>query len=256
MALDTVMATVNGEEITLGHMLMLRTTLPEQYQQLPANVLFEGILDQMIQQEALAQSDDAEETEVVRLAIENQRRAMMSSQAMDVLAPDEIPDADIQAAYEAQFGGDGGTEYNASHILVETEEEAASLVTELENGADFAELAREKSTGPSGPSGGSLGWFEAGQMVAPFQDAVETLEAGEVSGPVQTQFGWHVVKLNETRIKEAPALETVRDQIVQTLSEEAMQTAIEDVVAGAEVTRPGAELSPEVLNRLDLLGMQ
>ncbi len=251
---DTVVATVNGTEITLGHMLMLRTTLPEQYQQLPANVLFQGILDQMVQQEALAQTDSAEETDVVRLSLENQRRALLSSQVMADLVPDEFSDAEIQDAYEAQFGNETGTEYNASHILVETEEEAAALVTELEGGADFAELAREKSTGPSGPNGGELGWFEAGQMVAPFQAAVETLEAGEISAPVQTQFGWHVVKLNETRIKEAPALETVREQIVDTLTQDAMQAAVEGVVAEAEVTRPGDDFDPEILNRMDLLG--
>ncbi|SIS57565.1 peptidyl-prolyl cis-trans isomerase C [Roseivivax lentus] len=254
VAIDTVVATVNGAEITLGHMLMLRTTLPEQYQQLPANVLFDGILNQMIQQEALSQSENAEETDVVRLSLENQRRALLSSQVMSDFVPGEFSEADIQAAYEAQYGNETGTEYNASHILVETEEEAAALVTELEGGADFAELAREKSAGPSGPNGGSLGWFEAGQMVAPFQAAVETLEAGEFSAPVETQFGWHVVKLNETRLKEAPALDTVRDEIVNALSEEAVANGIDAAVAEADVTRPGDALDPNVLNRLDLLG--
>ncbi|MHA6324815.1 peptidylprolyl isomerase [Roseivivax sp. CAU 1753] len=252
--LSTVMATVNGQEITLGHMIMVRASLPEQYQQLPADVLFNGILDQLIQQEALSQSDGAVATDTVRIALQNEERALLASEAVNTISDGAVSEEAIRAAYEAEFAIEGGaTEYNASHILVETEEEAQALVAEIEGGADFAELAKEKSTGPSGPGGGSLGWFSAGQMVAEFQTAVETLEPGAVSAPVKTQFGWHVVKLNETRLKEAPALEEVRAQLEQTLMQQVVEEAIEALVADAEVTRPGAELDPELLTRVDLL---
>ncbi|QFT64630.1 peptidylprolyl isomerase [Roseivivax sp. THAF30] len=252
--LSEVVATVNGEEITLGHMIMVRAGLPEQYQQLPPDVLFEGILDQLIQQEALAQSDSAEETTGVRLTLENERRALLASEAVAGLSRDAVSEEDIQNAYDEQFGNEGGaTEYNAAHILVETEEEAQALIEELNGGADFATLAQERSTGPSGANGGDLGWFAAGQMVQPFQDAVETLEPGAISEPVETQFGWHVVKLNETRQQEAPALEEVRDQIEQQLAQARVEAAIEELVAGSEVTRPGEDLDPAVLGRTDLL---
>ncbi|WP_306132559.1 peptidylprolyl isomerase [Roseivivax marinus] len=253
-SLDTVVATVNGEDITLGHMLMVRTGLPDQYQQLPDNVLWEGILDQLVQQEVLAQSDAAEETQRVTLALDNERRALTASEAVANLGADAVSDEDIQAAYDEQFGSGGGTEYNAAHILVETEAEAQEVISALDDGTEFAELARERSTGPSGPDGGDLGWFGQGQMVAPFEEAVAELEPGEVSDPVETQFGWHVIRLNETREQEAPALDEVREQIAQTLQQQAVQSRIEELVTGAEVERMGADaVDPAALSRTDLL---
>lgn len=252
-SLDTVVATVNGTEITLGHMLMVRGGLPEQYRQLPDNVLYEGILDQLIQQEVLAQSDMAEETERVTLALENERRALVASEAANAMSAELVSEEDVQAAYDAQYAEGGqGEEYNAAHILVETEEEAQELISELEGGADFATLAQERSTGPSGPNGGALGWFSAGQMVAPFEEAVAGLEAGEISEPVQTQFGWHVIKLNEARQAEAPALEEVRPQIEQELQTQAMQTRIQELVEAAEVQKT-EDANPAALSRTDLL---
>lgn len=252
--LSTVVASVNGTEITLGHMLMVRAGLPEQYQQLPANVLFEGILDQLVQQEVLAQSDAARETEGARITLENERRALLASEAVAALSQDAVSDEDLRAAYDERFAEfEGETQYNAAHILVETEEEAQAVKDELDGGADFATLAQERSTGPSGSNGGDLGWFSAGQMVAPFQEAVETLEPGAVSGPVETQFGWHIVKLNETRQQEAPSFEEARPQLQQQLSQQAVEAAIQGLVDEAEVARPGADLDPSVLDRTDLL---
>ena len=213
---DTVVATVGGTDITLGHMLMVRAGLPEQYQQLPPDVLWTGILDQLVQQEALSQSDDATETKRVTIALENERRALLASEAVAAAASQDLSDAAIQEAYDAKYANaEMGKEFDASHILVETEEEAQAVVAELEGGADFAAVAKEKSTGPSGPNGGSLGWFGAGMMVAPFQEAVEGMEVGTISAPVQTQFGWHVIKVEETRDAPAPEFAQVKDQLRQ-----------------------------------------
>jgi peptidyl-prolyl cis-trans isomerase C len=252
---DTVVATVNGQEITLGHMIMVRASLPEEYQQLPADVLWQGILDQLVQQEALSQTDRATETRRVRLALENERRSLFASEVIGQIADAAVTDEALRAAYEARFAdGAGGVEYNASHILVETEEEAVTVAKEVRDGVDFASVAREKSTGPSGPNGGSLGWFSAGTMVEPFQDAVEALEPGDISDPVQTQFGWHVIKLNETRVAEAPALEDVRGEIATELQREAVEAFIDEQVEQAEITRtaPG-EIDTSVLDDLGLL---
>lgn len=252
---DTVVATVNGQEITLGHMIMVRASLPEEYQQLPADVLWQGILDQLVQQEALSQTDRATETRRVRLALENERRSLFASEVIGQIADAAVTDEALRAAYEARFAdGAGGVEYNASHILVETEEEAVTVAQEVRDGVDFASVAREKSTGPSGPNGGSLGWFSAGTMVEPFQDAVEALEPGDISDPVQTQFGWHVIKLNETRVAEAPALEDVRGEIATELQREAVEAFIDEQVEQAEITRtaPG-EIDTSVLDDLGLL---
>ena len=252
---DTVVATVGGTDITLGHMLMVRAGLPEQYQQLPPDVLWTGILDQLVQQEALSQSDDATETKRVTIALENERRALLASEAVAAAASQDLSAAAIQEAYDAKYANaEMGKEFDASHILVETEEEAQAVVAELEGGADFAAVAKEKSTGPSGPNGGSLGWFGAGMMVAPFQEAVEGMEVGTISAPVQTQFGWHVIKLNDTRTAEAPPLDEVREELTAELRDARLKEYIDGLVAEADVSRtePGS-IDASVLNQLDLL---
>jgi peptidyl-prolyl cis-trans isomerase C len=252
---DTVVATVNGTDITLGHMIIAHRTLPQEYQQLPTDVLFDGILTQLIQQSALAQSFDGDAPPRVTLSLENEERSLLAGEVVEEVMAGAADDAAIQAMYAELFtSGPTGEEYNAAHILVETEEEAQALVAELEAGADFAELAREKSTGPSGPNGGDLGWFGTGRMVPEFEAAVIALEPGEVSPPVQTQFGWHVIKLNETRAQAAPPLDAVRDQIAQQIRQQAVEAHIETLVGNADVDRPALEdLDRESLRNLDLL---
>ncbi|MEM6386023.1 MAG: peptidylprolyl isomerase [Pseudomonadota bacterium] len=251
---DTVVATVNGQDITLAHMLVLRQRLPQQYQQLPPDVLFNGILDQLVQQTLLAEQSDGLST-ASQATLDNEMRALSATEEIRSLVETAVTDAAIQEAYEATYGDvEPENEFNASHILVETEEEAVALVTELEAGADFAELAMEKSTGPSGPRGGELGWFGAGAMVAPFEEAVVALEVGTISAPVETQFGWHVIKLNETRLKDAPALEQVRGELVGSLEEEAVQARISELIDTADITRMTVEeIDPSLLNDMSLI---
>ncbi len=251
---ETVVATVNETEITLGHMIALRARLPQQYQQLPADVLFSGILDQLVQQQLLADTEDGL-SPGGQITIDNEARAILANQAIGAIAEAAVTDEALQAAYEEAFASvEPATEFNASHILVETEEEAQALVTELEGGADFAELAMEKSTGPSGPNGGSLGWFGQGAMVEPFELAVTEMEVGAISAPVQTQFGWHVIKLNETRLAEAPPLEAVRAELVDQLQRAAVDARIAELTEAGGVDRSAADaLDPTVLNDPALL---
>lgn len=245
---DTVVATVNGTDITLGHMLVLRERLPEQYQQLPDDVLYQGMLDQAIQQEILAQGVRDDMDRGAELGLENETRAFLAGEAVNEIAGREVDEAAVQAAYDAAYAdAEAETEYNASHILVETEEEARAIKAELDGGADFAELAREKSTGPSGPNGGQLGWFGAGMMVPEFQTAVETLEPGEVSEPVQTQFGWHVIVLNETRVQEAPGLEQVRAELEAQVRQQAVEAEVARLTEEATVERAEVEVDPALV---------
>jgi len=252
---STVVATVNGTEITFGHMVATRATLPEQYQSLPNEVLFQGILDQLVQQVTLSQSLNGEPNLRTRLAIENESRALRAGEVIDTLVAKSITEEAIQAAYDKRFAeAEPSKEFNASHILVETEEEANEVKKQLDGGADFADVAKEKSTGPSGPSGGSLGWFGAGMMVKPFEDAVLTLDAGGVSAPVQTQFGWHVIILNETRLTEAPSLESIRDELKAEVEQATIASSIETLTASAEITRLDAsDLNVESLSDMSLL---
>jgi peptidyl-prolyl cis-trans isomerase C len=253
--LDTVVATVNGTDITLGHMIIARARLPEQYQQLPDDVLFTGILEQLVQQTALSDTFEGDLPARVELSLDNERRSLKAGEVIEQVMADPLDEDDVQAAYDAEYGNvEPDKEFDASHILVETEEEANAVKTQLDEGADFAEVAREKSTGPSGPGGGALGWFGKGMMVPAFENAVMEMEPGAVSDPVETQFGWHVIKLNDVRDGEAPELETVREEIELQLRQTRVQTAIEEITAGAEVDTSASEaIDPSVLNNIEWL---
>ena len=251
---ETVVATVNGVDITLGQMIITRSQLPEQYQTLPDDVLFSGILDQLIQQQTLAGTLDTDPKRVT-IAVENQRRSLLAGEVINSLVESAVTDEAVQAAYDATYTGvEPVTEYNASHILVATEEEAIAIKARIDADEDFAAVATEMSTDSSAANGGSLGWFGAGMMVAPFEAGVMALEVGAVSDPVQTDFGWHVIKLNETRIKPAPALEEVRAELVGQVQEAAIQARLAEITATATITRSevGA-FDPAVINNLDLL---
>lgn len=252
---DIVVATVNGTDITLGHVIVAFSTLPAQYQQLDPNVLLPGIVDQLVRQAALAQSFEGEPSLAARLALENEERSLMAGEAVEAVMRDAVTEEAVQETYDALYGAaGGGEEYNASHILVETEEEAQAIIEELNAGGDFATLAQEKSTGPSGPSGGELGWFGPGRMVPDFEAAVISLDVGAISGPVQTQFGWHVIKLNDTRAVEAPSLEEVREEVELEVRQQAVSEHIEALVDAADVTRPDlSDLDPTSIANIDLL---
>lgn len=253
--LDTVMASVGDSTITLGHVLALRNSLPANYDQLPPEVLFKGVLDQLIQQTLLMQAHEGPLSTAARLRLENETRAVTAGDVIDDVLETALTDEALQSAYEAKYtSAEQETEYRAAHILVETEDEAKALITELEGGANFAALAQEHSTGPSGPGGGDLGWFSEGVMVQEFFDAAAKLEPGEVSAPVQTQFGWHVIKLNETRVMERPTLDEVRDELLDDIR----QAAFNDYVAGleknTEITRTDTSAyDPALINKTDLL---
>ena len=251
---DTVVATINGTDITVGHMIITRAQLPQQYQQFPPDVLFSGILDQLIQQTLLSQSLK-NETDRMMLSLENERRSLRAGEVITNLTGNAVTEEAIQAAYDARFfWAEPETEYNASHILVETLEEAVAVQAEIEAGADFAEVAAEKSTGPSGPNGGQLGWFGPGMMVAPFEAAVVEMEVGTLSGPVETQFGFHIITLNETRVKEAPAIETLRPELEAELQQSAIEDKITELREAAEITQVDeGSIDPTLLTNLELL---
>lgn len=251
---DTVLATVNGHDITLGHVIALQDRLPEQYQQLEDKVLYDGILDQLIQQTALADEVEKTLSKGASLGLQNERTAFLSGEFLSQVGSATISEDDVNAAYAAQYADVAPEEeFNASHILVEQEEEALEIIKLLGEGGDFAELAKEKSTGPSGPRGGELGWFGKGQMVPEFEQAVIGLENGAVSAPVQTQFGWHVVKRNESRNKSAPPLEDVRAEIVAALQSKAVEDAVTRVTDAADVTRVEVEIDPSMIRKVELL---
>lgn len=252
---DTVVARVNGTEITLGHMIIAHAILPQQYRELPPNVLYNAILDQLIRQTVLMQSHSGHDPRHVRLSLENERRSLLAAEEVEAVMQKAATPEEVRAFYDEKYAdGFGGDEFNAAHILVDTEEEAIAIRAEIEAGADFAETAKKKSTGPSGPNGGALGWFGVGRMVPEFEAAVTTMEAGQVSDPVKTKFGWHLIKLNERRKSDAPAFEEIEGQLLQEMRQKAVENRIESLVRDAQVERPDIEgLNPEALRDLNLV---
>lgn len=169
----------------------------------------------------------------VKAQLELQKRGLLAQvAASDFLAKNEATEEEILAEYTSQMELAPEQQYKARHILVEQQSLAVDLITRLDDGADFQELAKAESTGPSGPNGGELGWFDANQMVKPFSDAVAQLDNGEYTKtPVQTQFGWHVILREDSRDAEPPTLESVRDVIKQRVEQRKLQEYLEQLRA-------------------------
>jgi peptidyl-prolyl cis-trans isomerase C len=167
----------------------------------------------------------------VKAQIELQYRGTIAQAvARDYVATNPATDAEILAEYEVQLAQSPDQQYKARHILVQTQGEAEALINQLNEGADFQALAKEFSTGPSGPNGGDLGWFAPDQMVKPFADAVVALENGAfTTAPVQTQFGWHVILREDSRDNEPPTLESVRDAIKQRIEQTKFQDYMQEL---------------------------
>jgi peptidyl-prolyl cis-trans isomerase C len=145
-------------------------------------------------------------------------------------------EAELRALYEESLPRLATTQYKARHILVEEQDEAAAVIERLNGGAEFEALALEHASGPTGPSGGDLGWFTAESMVEPFANAVRAMEIGTYSSaPVQTQFGWHVILLEESRDQQAPGLESVREELVNAVERQKLEAFLTGLRESADV---------------------
>ncbi|MEW8626974.1 MAG: peptidylprolyl isomerase [Candidatus Thiodiazotropha sp.] len=180
-----------------------------------ANIL---IVSQAAEKDGLAERED------VAASLELLKAKLLTQVAIQEHATKHQPsDEEIQKIYDTDYANQSNTEYKARHILVKEEEEAKQLITQLDGGSDFAELAKQHSTGPTGKDGGDLGWFDAAQMVEPFANALTEMEKGKYSSaPVQTQFGWHVILLEDSRQSPAPTLESVKGKIQTALQQKAL----------------------------------
>jgi len=252
---DTVVASVNGSDITLGQMIIAFSQLPAQYQQLPPDVLFGGLVDQLISQQLLADSLTVV-PDRVEIALANERRSLMAGEVVNNIATAAVTDEALQAAYDAQYGAAvPGTEYHAAHILVATEAEAQAVAARLATGEDFATLAQELSTDTgSGANGGELGWFGLGMMVPEFEAAVVAATPGVVTAPVQSQFGWHLVLVQESRPIAPPALDDMRDELSGMLQQAAIEARVAELTAAATIVRPeDGAFDPTLITDLGLL---
>lgn len=251
----TVVAVVNGVEITLGHMIAAREALPEQYKALPDDVLFNGVLEQLIQQTALAAAAEAEETKGDVLTLENQKRSYLSAVVLDKVAAAAVSDEALKQLYDDKYvKAEPAKEYHAAHILVATEDEAKAILADLDKGGDFAAIATEKSTDKgSAANGGDLGWFGLGMMVKPFEDAVVAAEPGKIAGPVQSDFGWHLIRLAEVRTAAAPKFEDVKEELTGDLRQKAVEAKVKELTDAAKVEKKTDGIDPTILKNVILI---
>lgn len=244
-------ATLDGDAIWLDEIMAVAETLPPEYQQQGIAGIYDQLVDEVANSRLAAVAArnagldaDADVAEAMRLAANR----VLAEAYITREVGKEITDEAIQNAYDIFVADTGSREtVTASHILVETEEEAIAIIGQLNDGADFAELAREKSTGPSGPNGGSLGTFGRGQMVPGFETAAFEMPAGSYSAnPVQTQFGWHIIQVSEKGIEEAPSLDQMRDQLAANLSRQSFSRIVETLRVGTSIeVRPLSDVMDE-----------
>jgi len=174
--------------------------------------------------------------------------------ALDGIVKTAVTDEAIQAAYDERYTNfKPGTEYHAAHILVESEDKAYEILDQIEGGVEFADAAKTHGTDGTAASGGDLGWFGEGMMVKPFEEAVMSMKAGEVKGPVKTEFGWHLIKLMETRATQAPKFDDVREELAQELEQKAVAARLEELTKITEIEKPGEGIDPAVLKDETLL---
>ncbi len=198
------------------------------------------LADELVVQELLlqeAQKQKLDQDAQLTTQLELIRRNLLATAAVRKLLEQQAPDeAIVKAEYEKAIAGLTNTEYKARHILVDSEDKAKALIEEIKGGADFAELAKTHSSDSSGANGGDLGWFGSNMMVKPFADAVAKLEKGaSTQEPVQSQFGWHVIMLDDTRAAAPPSLEELRPQISQMLQGQTINNYLSKLRQDAQV---------------------
>ncbi|RLA31124.1 MAG: peptidylprolyl isomerase [Gammaproteobacteria bacterium] len=229
------LATVNGTVLTAGDIERYRERRPES-EGTQAELLQELINIELLVQDA--ERDKLYEGEEFKLEMEMTRRAMLAQFAVrNQVDANPVTEAKMLEIYDEQVGQSAGkTEYHARHILLESEADAKQVIVDLDAGGDFATLAKERSTGPSGPQGGDLGFFEPGQMVPEFSQAATALTPGSYTkAPVQTQFGWHVILLEETRKIDGPSFEQVKPQIENMLQSMQVREYLEGLRSKAKI---------------------
>ncbi len=239
---NTAVISVNGTPVTRNMFtIFYQRTVPQQAQKEElSDQMRTALLDQLVNYLILA--DEAEKLGLdkqpeVQAGLELVRAEYLANLVLNrESVANPITEEELKALYDEASAGPAEKEYKARHILLKEEQEARDVITSLDEGGDFQELAKELSTGPSGPSGGDLGWFGAGRMVPEFEQAVMALEPGShTAEPVKTQFGWHVVLLEETREKAKPTFDKMKGKLLQQEQRKRLSDYLKKLRADADV---------------------
>jgi peptidyl-prolyl cis-trans isomerase C len=236
-------ATVNGKPIKqswVDYIMKDAQARGQKGEGLRNAIINELVGSELAYQEAVKQGVDKSSDIVIASEI-GQRKLVVNAFLADFMKKNAVTDADKKEAYEQYKKELGDKEFNARHILVKTEAEANDITAQIKKGGDFGKLAKEKSLDPgSKEKGGDLGWFSPAGMVKPFSDAVTTLKKGEVTpAPIQTQFGWHVIKLVDSRATQVPSYDKVKDGLERTLQQRKLEKMMLELKAKAKIEVPG-----------------
>ncbi|MFY9639590.1 MAG: peptidylprolyl isomerase [Rhodomicrobium sp.] len=243
-------ARVNGSEITEAELSFAEAEVGSEIAGLPIEARRRVLLEYLVEAHLFA--DAAAKNQLGTGKEFEERLAYYKLRALrdtfyEKKVREAVTEAQAKAAYNEQIAKLAPEpEVRARHILVKTEQEAKDLVKQLKAGADFNELAKKNSTGPSADSGGDLGYFSRGQMVKPFEDAAFRLKPGEVSGPVQTEFGWHVIKVEDKRNHPVPPFDEVKDQLMASLIQNQLKTVVQGLRSAAKVEVVDPELKKAI----------
>jgi len=229
-----VLAVVNGKSLDSTALKQYVERRPER----PSTP--ETLIQEMINLELLVQAAEAQkldQSDDYTIDMEMTRRSLLAQLAVsEYVKANPITETRMREVYDKEFSADGEEELKARHVLVETQEQGQEVIVALDAGGDFATLAKEHSTGPSGPQGGDLGWFNAEQMVPEFSIAAGALEPGSYTKePVKTQFGWHVILLEERRRTAPPPFESLQPQITEMLQSMQIREYLEGLRAAATI---------------------
>ncbi|MPY69835.1 MAG: peptidylprolyl isomerase [Alphaproteobacteria bacterium] len=242
---DAVVATVNGQEITGADVQDFFETLPPQYRQMPMEQIYPQLVERLIDQRLLAgaaRSSGVADTPEFKKQMKMLTDGLLQEAYLKEQIGPQLSEERLREEYRRRTALEPKREeVRARHILLKTREVAVTVIAELKGGADFAKVAEEKSTGPSSRNGGDLGFFAREQMVPPFSEAAFALKAGEMTDePVQTQFGWHVIKVEERRMAGSRPFEEMEEQLRQEISEKAYTETLQGLRSKAKITMPGS----------------
>ncbi|MGD9881926.1 MAG: peptidylprolyl isomerase [Reyranella sp.] len=240
---DPVVAIVNGQPIRLSELEVAQQALPQQYRSMPLQAVFPALLDRIIDSKLVVQ--EGRKNKVTEDAAFKKRMAFVEDQVLQDFwiqreVARKVTPEKLQERYEERLKSlPAEEEVHARHILVSTEDEAKALIAELKKGTAFDKLAREKSTDKaSGAEGGDLGWFKKSDMVKEFADAAFALNKGGLTEtPVKTQFGFHVIKVEDRRKAPPPAFEELSDQLREEMVREAVTAHLDHLRSGAKIEK-------------------
>ncbi len=246
---DPVIAKVDGFEIHRSDVMEIVRGLPQQYQQMPLETLFPLLRDRLIELQlvaAVGRKANLADDEVVRRRMRKIEDRVIRDVYLSRYVDKKVTDETLRKMYEDEIANTPPkVEVRARHILVKTEAEAKALIARIKAGEDFATLAKENSIGPSGAKGGDLGYFTRDAMVPAFADAAFALDVGAVTdAPVQTQFGWHVIKVEDRREASPPSFEDSRERLRAQASQTVVRALLDELRSKATIERFNLDGTP------------